>query len=1178
VWTVPAGATITSDTTGGGTTSITVDFGTVSTGSITVTPVNACGNGTMLSQTLTFNDVPAGGAITVPDPVCEGTTHTATLTGVTGNPDSYKWFLPTGATGTSVTDEIDITFAQSGSEIKVVPVNGCGEGDTVRVSTAVNLDAAAAGPITGTQSICDNQAGEVYEIDPVDNATSYTWVLTAGTGETVAATTDNSTTNSLTVDFGDADFYILTVTPKGLCKDGAPESITITNAGIVVPTVTLEQLPNPVCEDSEVKVVAKYTGGGLTPTFVWTGTGNPNAKGDTLTIISPVNNASIEVEMTSSLACASPLSVSSTTLTLDVEPVPSAAVINEADMTICLRDTVLTTQSITVGTGTWSKFTGDAGTLIQTGNDVAVSNLSAGTTTRLIWTVNTGTACANTADTLSITVLPAVTIPDAGADQTICETTTTLTLTGNTPSNPSVETGTWTAVGPATITIAGTTSSMVVGDNKFVYMIDNGQCAMTDTVTITVDAEPIQPTVANASITTCANSVQMEVSAVSPSTAVGVWSGFTSPQNMVPVDEPDAFLNGLTSGSTATLTWSVTNGACTTPKTVTVTVNKLADLSANDILIGSESLKGKTKEICLSASTVTLRALPFDAATETGNWVLLSGSNTDFDPLGSNPQTITLNSVGQTRIGYEIGKQTGGCPVDRVEFTLDVQNVVLSAGVLTASNTCEGTQLATPFTVTPTGAGSTPTYKWYLNNVLQSASGSSYTPASSTAVGTHTVKVEVTSSELCASPAMDEATTTFTVHANPVVSIVGSGIYCPGGLTTDLVASPGGLSSYVWTKGTSTTPVGNAPILTIGSPGIYHVTATDANGCIGKDQKEGKEAVISATIETNIGTTQCLGETIVLSTSEQLADHYSWSRNGVVVGSGPEYAATKSGVYKVTLTYGTIPGSSCEASDQEVLIFVDQPAPVIAQSDTVVCETSPYQLVASDLNGLPGTYTWYKTGIVNPIGSGTSFTVTETGNYYVELDNNYCENQSSSVYVEVDRVPRVRIEPKVQYILEGTSAVLSAANSTGGHYYAWTSSVGTVIDSPSDPTILVHPDSSHTKYYVTVQSLNKVCEAIDSADVYVELAVRPWNSFSPNGDGVYDSWIIESMDTYPNAVVEVYNRWGNLVWQSKGYTKPWQGENFRNGLPLPVATYYYIIYPNGGSVKKPLTGHVTIVR
>src|SRR5690606_12098581 len=238
----------------------------------------------------------------------------------------------------------------------------------------------------------------------------------------------------------------------------------------------------------------------------------------------------------------------------------------------------------------------------------------------------------------------------------------------------------------------------------------------------------------------------------------------------------------------------------------------------------------------------------------------------------------------------------------------------------------------------------------------------------------------------------------------------------------------------------------------------------------------------------------------------------------------------------------------------EVLIFVDQPAPVIAQSDTVVCETTPYQLTASDLNGLPGTYTWYKTGIVNPIGSGTSFTVTETGNYYVELDNNYCANQSSSVYVEVDRVPRVKIEPKVQYILEGTSAVLSAVNSTGGHYYAWTSSVSTVIDSPNDPTILVHPDSSHTKYYVTVQSLNKVCEAVDSADVYVELAVRPWNSFSPNGDGVYDTWIIESMDTYPNAVVEVYNRWGNLVWQSKGYTKPWQGENFRNGLPLPVAT------------------------
>src|SRR5690606_17214442 len=153
------------------------------------------------------------------------------------------------------------------------------------------------------------------------------------------------------------------------------------------------------------------------------------------------------------------------------------------------------------------------------------------------------------------------------------------------------------------------------------------------------------------------------------------------------------------------------------------------------------------------AGMVILNALPFDAATETGNWVLISGSNTSFNPLGSNPQTITLNSAGQTKIGYEIGKQAGGCPTDLVEFTLDVQNITLSAGTLTASNTCEGIQVPSAFTASPTGAGSAPTYKWYLNNVLQPATGSSYTPASNTAAGTYTVKVEVTSSELCVTPA-----------------------------------------------------------------------------------------------------------------------------------------------------------------------------------------------------------------------------------------------------------------------------------------------------------------------------------------------------------------------------------------------------------------------------------------
>ncbi|MGZ3833321.1 MAG: T9SS type B sorting domain-containing protein [Mucilaginibacter sp.] len=82
------------------------------------------------------------------------------------------------------------------------------------------------------------------------------------------------------------------------------------------------------------------------------------------------------------------------------------------------------------------------------------------------------------------------------------------------------------------------------------------------------------------------------------------------------------------------------------------------------------------------------------------------------------------------------------------------------------------------------------------------------------------------------------------------------------------------------------------------------------------------------------------------------------------------------------------------------------------------------------------------------------------------------------------------------------------------------------------------------------------------------------NAFTPNGDGVNDIWNIQALVDYPQCTVRVYNRYGNLVYQSKGYSKPWDGT--ANGSEVPVGTYYYIINPENGS--KQLSGSVTVLR
>jgi gliding motility-associated-like protein len=93
------------------------------------------------------------------------------------------------------------------------------------------------------------------------------------------------------------------------------------------------------------------------------------------------------------------------------------------------------------------------------------------------------------------------------------------------------------------------------------------------------------------------------------------------------------------------------------------------------------------------------------------------------------------------------------------------------------------------------------------------------------------------------------------------------------------------------------------------------------------------------------------------------------------------------------------------------------------------------------------------------------------------------------------------------------------------------------------------------------------------------------NAFSPNGDGKNDTWKIYAGDpseektlgvVYPNAIVEVFNRWGVLIFRSEpGYWNEWNG-NFK-GRPLPLDSYYYVITLNKEGAK-PVSGIITIVK
>ena len=90
-----------------------------------------------------------------------------------------------------------------------------------------------------------------------------------------------------------------------------------------------------------------------------------------------------------------------------------------------------------------------------------------------------------------------------------------------------------------------------------------------------------------------------------------------------------------------------------------------------------------------------------------------------------------------------------------------------------------------------------------------------------------------------------------------------------------------------------------------------------------------------------------------------------------------------------------------------------------------------------------------------------------------------------------------------------------------------------------------------------------------------------FNEFTPNEDGSNDHFTIKCVEYYPNNKLEIYNRYGNLVFKTRGYSNDWKGianvGGTFNGNVLPTGTYYYV-FETGESENKIKTGWLFIMR
>ena len=148
-----------------------------------------------------------------------------------------------------------------------------------------------------------------------------------------------------------------------------------------------------------------------------------------------------------------------------------------------------------------------------------------------------------------------------------------------------------------------------------------------------------------------------------------------------------------------------------------------------------------------------------------------------------------------------------------------------------------------------------------------------------------------------------------------------------------------------------------------------------------------------------------------------------------------------------------------------------------------------------------------------------------------------------------------------------------------------------IAREPANGQAIINPDGTFTYIAQTgycddevpVTFEYTICESsvCDTAtvsiyiDCFISNNLVVYNGFSPNGDGINDSFRIDGIENYPGNTVRIFNRWGNRVFTQDGYKNEWSG-NWNGRTVLPDGTYFYIIDLGDGS--KPLKGYVQIRR
>ncbi|HEV7349660.1 gliding motility-associated C-terminal domain-containing protein [Telluribacter sp.] len=298
----------------------------------------------------------------------------------------------------------------------------------------------------------------------------------------------------------------------------------------------------------------------------------------------------------------------------------------------------------------------------------------------------------------------------------------------------------------------------------------------------------------------------------------------------------------------------------------------------------------------------------------------------------------------------------------------------------------------------------------------------------------------------------------------------------------------------------------------------------------------------------------CPEKPIQLATSESSDWAYQWQLNGQNINGATTARITvrDTGSYTVVKSFRTI--CSRDSTSQAVKVsFGTPPLAVISTPADIFCVGQNVELTANDGNRTPGyLYGWKKGN--SPIGDNSPrYTASTAGTYFlnVTIETNGCQAKDSLTVKEESILATLPDRLSMQF---GNTIPLEPAleSSSMDLTFLWTP--GTGLSSTTERAPFTSPSETTTYTLYVTTALGCKAEARVQVIVFDKLYIP--DAFSPNGDGVNDQFEIRNARLQVEEV-QIFNRWGEIVYYSKEYSSPWDG--YYKGKVVAPGGYTYII-------------------